>query len=103
MPTNKQMFDETAWKIHESVMRRRFKRGKIIITKSKLRRALECEICAKDYPNDDWKALISKMIDDAKKNGHSTELYAHWLNNRDGKSHGHFQTLTIEDVHDMFD
>ncbi len=103
MSKKTQKLDETAWKSVAPGLVQKSKLQNFRIAKPKLRRILECEICASEYPKVDWMKLISKMNDEAKKNGHSTELYEHWLNNRDGTSHGHFQTLTVEDVQEMWD
>ncbi|MEQ1890139.1 MAG: hypothetical protein ABL951_13325 [Alphaproteobacteria bacterium] len=103
MPRKNPKFDEMAWKTAEQALVQIFKRQNTNITKAKLRRSLKCEICAKEHPKVDWKKLISKMIDEAKKQGHSTELYEHWLNTRRSSPHIHSQIFTLGDVEDLFE
>lgn len=105
-----QKFDETVWSAVAMNLGLWFKsKKKGGVSKRNLRKSLECEICAEwfflglGFNQESWRKLISILIDLAKKHGYSTELFEHWLNNRDGTSHGHFLTLTPQEVQEMFE
>ena len=99
-------FDETAWNAYAKELLTRLKsEGKVDMSKRDLRKSLECEPCANWHGlNQDFrKKLILRLILQAKKDGYSTELFEHWLNNPNPTSHGHSLTLAPQEVQEMFE
>lgn len=104
-------FDETAWNAYAKDLIAEIKSKKICrisigrISKSVLRETLECEICAQAYfrgtNQESLKKRISRLIDQAKKDGYSTELFEYWLNNR--HSPHDYHSLTPQELHEVFE
>ena len=105
-----QKFYEMAWNAYAKDLIAEIKSEKTCrisigrISKNVLRNTLECDICARAYfqgtNQEYWKKKISRLIDQAKKDGYSAELFECWLNNRDSSPHDS-HLLTQQEAHEV--